>query len=115
MLVTVDLRGVSPSVRLIADAHPDSVTVWVDGGDRSTAENVLLSAGAGCIPGHYAELRVAWLLATCSSDDGNRPWLRPDRLDESGAWLAAPIQWSDIKWPDRDAAVCLTGERLISD
>jgi hypothetical protein len=110
MLVTVDLRGGSPSVRLLADAHLDSVTVRVEGGDRYSAENVLLSAGAGCIPGHYAELRVAWLLATCRSDDVNRPWLRQDRLDDSGTWLAAPIQWSDSR-----AANSLSAERLISD
>jgi hypothetical protein len=71
--------------------------------DRASAEDVLLSAGAGFIPGHYAELSVAWLLARCSADDRDRAWLRQDRLDETGKWLAAPVEWAD----DYTTTICV--------
>ncbi len=96
MLLSVDLRGLSPSIGLFADTSADSITVRVEGDcDRASAESVLLSVGAGFIPGHYAELSVAWLLSRCSSDDRERAWLRKDRLDETGDWLAAPVEWAD--------------------
>jgi hypothetical protein len=104
MLLSVDLRGLAPSVGLVADTSANSVTVRVEGDcDRASAENVLLSVGAGFIPGHYAELSVAWLLARCSSDDRDRAWLRKDRLDETGDWLAAPVEWAD----DNATTICV--------
>lgn len=104
MLLSVDLRGLSPSIELFPDTSADSITVRVEGDcDRASAESALISVGAGFIPGHYAELSVAWLLTRCGSDDSDRAWLRKDRLDETGNWLAAAVEWAD----DHTATICV--------
>jgi hypothetical protein len=103
MLVVVDTSGTSPLVALDEDGT-NTVSVLVRGvSDRVAVEAVLADAGAGVVPSHHAELSVDWLLqrAGLNTSTSNpveirdlAPWLRMERVDGSGRWLAAPVIWS---------------------
>src|ERR1700728_5392355 len=105
MIVWVDLDREPPAVELRPDQGVDEVAVHVNGPSlRSELNRALTDAGAGCVPGHFAELRIDWLVSELSSHrghaDGPPLWERLRAADEDGHWVAAPIRWDAGVPPD---------------
>lgn len=128
MILWVDVESGSRSVSLSSES-PATLTVVVRGrAERCEVDLALREVGAGCVPDHHAELNLAWLLERAADSVGveedespnhtEAKWLRSDRLDDSGKWIAAPITWTPlppgagmrrgIRWPANSGPSCPT-------
>jgi riboflavin kinase/FMN adenylyltransferase len=109
MIVVVDLHRL-PGEVYVVEEHLPSVTVQVSGTGRLVdVDEAMVAAGAGRAIGHHAELLLEWLAArrrtgplgsegavvTGTADRWAGRWIPAGRLDESGTWVAAGIEWGD--------------------
>jgi hypothetical protein len=93
MILSIDRSedGITASLR--GSRSREGVVVAPQGiYERQPLDSALVAMGAGCAPGHTAELRVAWLEAALGPDTTGT-W-DDGLLDADGEWLAAPIAWA---------------------
>lgn len=92
--------GTSDSDSVIAlDQLEDDASIFVVAHglrDREELDKALIAVGAGCVPGHHAELRIDWVRDRLEIEHiGQAPrdpgWLSTS--DDDRRWVAAPIAW----------------------
>jgi Riboflavin kinase len=104
VIVFVDLKRAPAEVLLLQNADL-RLSVMVRGGMvLADLDAALARAGAGRAVGHHAELATNWLSAQLAATVGTSnvvraaqtsPWSQNQYLDDSEAWVAAPIRWDD--------------------
>jgi hypothetical protein len=93
VILSINLDADSVTAALVGVRSRDPVVVAPHGiYERRSLDSALATLGAGCVPGHTAELRVAWLEAALGPETTGL-W-HEALLDAAGEWLAAPIDWS---------------------